>query len=73
MNSGEPISEYLTRSNTLKVNLEEAGEMTSDTMFSATVFKGLPAAYESILTVLNFRVQRQFNDMKQDWFNFANT
>ncbi len=73
MNSGEPISDYLTRAEMLKLDLEEAGEQTSDTMFSAMVLKGLPAAYESIVTVLNFGVQKHFNDMKQDLINFANT
>ena len=33
--------------------------------------KGLPAAYQSIVNVLNFRVQKQFTDMKQDLINFV--
>ncbi len=37
------------------------------------VLKGLPAAYESILTVINFGVRTQLNDMKQDLIKFANT
>ncbi len=37
------------------------------------MLKGLPAAYESIVTVLNFGVQKQFNGMKHDLINLANT
>ncbi len=70
VNSGEPINDYLIRAEILK--LEEAGEKTSDTMFSAMVLKGLPAAYESIVPILNFGVQKQFL-MKQDLIHFANT
>ncbi len=71
MTSGEPISDYLTKM--LNLDMEEAGQKTSDTIFSALVLKGLPAAHESNVNVLNFGVQKWFNDMKQDLMNFANT
>ncbi len=73
MNSGEPISNYLIWAEILKLDLEEAGEKTSDTMLSSMVLKGLPAPYESIVSVLNIGVQKQFNDMKQDLINFTNS
>ncbi len=37
------------------------------------VLKGLPAAYKSIVIVVNFGVKKEFNDMKQDLNNCANT
>ena len=42
-------------------------------MFTAVVLKGVPAAYESIVTVLIFGVQNHFSDMNQDLIHFANT
>ncbi len=58
MISGEPISDYLIRAETLKLDREEAGEKTSDIIFSAMVLKDLSAAYESIVTVLNSGLQK---------------
>ncbi len=37
------------------------------------VQKGLPVAYESIVTVINLGVKKKFNDLMQDLLNFANT
>ncbi len=49
INSGEPISDHLIGAEMLKLDLEEAGGNTSDTMFSAMMLEGVPAAYESIV------------------------
>ncbi len=73
LNSGEHINDYLSLAEMLTLNPQEADEKTSDTIFSFMVLKDLPAAYQSIVTMLNFGVQKQFKDIKQDLINFANT
>ena len=57
----------------LQPDKEKAEEKTSDTIFKAMVLKDLLAASESIVTVLNFGVQKQFKKMKQDLVNFADS
>ena len=47
--------------------------MTSNAMFSAMVFKGLPPTFESTATVLNFGPRKGYEEMKQDLIKFANT
>ena len=51
---GEKVTDYLTRAEEIRLDLQEAGEMTSNAMFSAIVLKGLPPFFESIATVVNF-------------------
>ena len=54
MSSGESTIGYLTRAEIPKLDQEDAGEKTSGKMLPVSGLKGLPAAYESIVTVLNF-------------------
>ena len=67
------VTDYLTSSEGKQLDLQEAGEMTSNAMFSAMVLKGLPPTFESIATVLNFGQRKSYEEMKQDLINFANT
>ena len=73
MAPGEKVTDYLSRAEGIQLDLQEAGEMTSNAMFSAMVLKGLPPTFESIATVLNFEPRKGYEDMKQDIINFANT
>ena len=54
MAPGEKVTDYLTRAEGIRLDFQEAGEMTSNAIFSAMVLKGLPPTFESIATVLNF-------------------
>ena len=67
------VTDYLTRAKGTQLELQEAGEMTSNAMFSAMVLKGLPSTFESIATVLFFGPRKDYEEMKQDIINFANT
>ena len=69
MATGEKVTDYLTRLD----DRQEAGEMTSNAIFSAMVVKGLPPTFESIATVLNFGPRKGYEEMKQDLMNLANT
>ena len=73
MSLGEPISDYLTGAEILKLNLEEAGEKTSGTIFTAMVLKGQSAADESHVCISNIGILNQINDTSQHFVNFANT
>ena len=42
MAPGEKVTDFLTRAEGIRLDFQEAGEMTSNAMFSAMVLKGLP-------------------------------
>ena len=69
----EKLTDYLTRAEGVRLDLQEASEMISDSMFSEMVLKGFPRTFENIATVLNFELQKGYEKMKQDLINFANT
>ena len=73
MAPGEKMTDYLTRAEGIRLDLQEADEMTSNAIISAKVLKGLPPTFESFATVLNFGPRRGYEEMKQDIINFANT
>ena len=73
MAPGENVTDYLTGAEGILLDLQEAGEKTSNAMFSAMVLKGLPLTFESITTVLDFGPRKGYEEMKQDLINFANT
>ena len=73
MTSGEKVTDYLTKAEGLKLDLAEAGETISNTLFSAMVLKGLPSDFDSVVAVLNFGAQKSYEEMKQDLVNFATT
>ena len=73
MAPGEKVTDYLTRAERIQLDIQEAGEMTSNTMFSAMVLKDLPPTFESNATVLKFGPRKGYEEMKQDLINFANT
>ena len=54
MGSEENVSEYLTRAELLKLDLEESGEKISNTLYMSMILKGLPGSFEHIATVLTF-------------------
>ena len=71
MASGE-ITEHLIRDEGTRLDVQEAGEMTSNAMFSAMVLKGLAPTFESIATVLSFGPRKDYEEMEQALINFAN-
>ena len=73
MTTGEKVTEYLTKAEGLKLDLEEAGEAVSDALFTAMVLKGLPNDFDSVVAVLNFGSAKTYHEMKQDLVNFAAT
>ena len=73
MAPGEKVTDYLTRAEGIRLNFQEAGEMTAYSMFSTTVLKGLPPTFESIATVLDFGRRKGYEEMKQDLINVAIT
>ena len=74
MAPGEKVTtDYLPRAERIQLNHHEAGEMTSNALFSAMVSKGLPTTFDSIATVLKFGPRKGYEEMKQDLINFANT
>ena len=73
MAPGEKVTDYLTRAEGIRLDLQEAGEMTSNAMFSAIVLKCLPPTFESIATVLNFGPRNGYKKSKQDLINFTYT
>ena len=62
----EKVTDYLTRAKGIQQDLQDAGEMTSNAMFSAMVLKGLPTTFESIETVLNFGPRKSYGEMAKD-------
>lgn len=73
MGQHEQVVQYLTRAEIIRLDLEEAGEKTTEQMFIAMVLKGLPASFESVSTVLNFGPKKGYEEMKQDLINFSNS
>ena len=73
MASEEKVTDYPTRAEGTRLDLQKAGEMSSNAMFRAMVLKGLPLSFESIVTVLNFGPRKGYKEMKQDLISFANT
>ena len=66
MTSGEKVNDYLTKSEGLKLDLAEAGEVVSDALFTAMILKGLPSDFDSVVAVLNFGTAKRYYEMKQD-------
>ena len=64
MTPGEKVTDYLTWAEGIQLDLQEAGEMTSNAMFSAMVMKGFPRTFESIATVLKFGPPKGYEEMK---------
>ena len=60
---GEKVTEYLTKAEGIRLDLQEAGEMTSNVIFCAMVLKSLPPTFESIATVLNFGPRKGYEEM----------
>ena len=73
MTEEEKVTDYQTRAEGTRFDLQEADEMTSNAMFSARVLKGLSLFFDSIATILNFGPRKGYEEMKQDLINFANT
>ena len=73
MRGDETLTDYFCRAEELQIDLEEAEEPISETMFSAIVLKGLPKEFETAVTLLNHGEQKTFAEMKTTLTNFANT
>ena len=73
MAPGEKVTDYLTRAEGIQLDLQEAGEMTSNVIFCAMVVKSFPPTFESTAMVLNFGPRKGYKEMKQNLINFANT
>jgi hypothetical protein len=73
MEHNETMSDYLTRAEDMQMDLEEVGEAMSKTMFTSVVLKGLSRDYENLVTVINYGDKKDFDTMKQDLLNFANS
>ena len=53
MKSEEVLADYFCRAEELQLDLREAGENVSDTMFIAMIMQGLPQENETVATLLN--------------------
>lgn len=73
MNSEEALADYFARAEEMQMDLEEADQAMSDTMFVAMVLKGLPKQFETMVTLVNHGEEKPFPEIKQDLINFANT
>ena len=73
MNHGEPMADYLARAEDLQMDLKEVDEALKESMLRAIILKGLPPHFASIVTVINYGVEKEFELMKQDLLNFANS
>jgi hypothetical protein len=73
MSGGETMAEFLTRAEVMHMDLKDAGEPMSDSMFAAIVLKGLPDHYHSIITMLNYGAEKTYEEMKQTLVNFSNS
>ena len=72
MKSEEVLADYFCRAEELQLDLREAGENVSDTMFIAMIMQGLPQEYETVATLLNHGEQKSYTEIKQVLTNFAN-
>ena len=72
MKSEEALADYFCRAEELQLDLREAGENVSDTMFIAMIMQGLPQEYETVATLLNHGEPKSYTEIKQVLTNFAN-
>ena len=73
MEHSESMADYLTRAESLQMDLHDVNEAMNDTMFCAMVLKGLPQEYDNLVTVLNYGDKKAYGEMKVDLINFSNS
>lgn len=73
MTGCEQVADYLSRAEELQMDLAEAGEPVTDSMFIAMLLKGLSTEYDNIVTLLNYGATKDYAAVKQDLINFANS
>lgn len=72
MDNGEAMDDYLLRAEDLQMELVDAGEKVSESMFKAMVLKGLPREYDHVATVINYGIEKDWAETRQDLKNFYN-
>ena len=58
--SGESIIEYLTTMEVLRMELGDAGETMTDSMFKLMVFRGLSKEFDGVKAVLRFGQEKTY-------------
>ena len=64
---------YISRAEDLKLDLVEAGQEVADALFRSLVLKGLTSHFDSLVAVISYGTEKDWEQVKQDIINFSNS